>query len=101
MRFSSGLQHHAMFEKPTIDAFLIDVMVDRGVVEDHHRCQAGRGFPYDLVEELHDVGTYDRGLAGAMHQQVGAENQCTQHRALAASLNSEPFRARCPARFLI
>jgi hypothetical protein len=35
-------QHHAMLEKPAIDAFLIDVVVDRGVVEDHHRCQAGR-----------------------------------------------------------
>ncbi|MGV7244916.1 transposase, partial [Caballeronia sp. M23-90] len=27
---------------------------------------SGRAFPCDLVEELHDVGTFDRGLAGVM-----------------------------------
>ena len=71
-------QHHVMFEKPSVDGFLIDVVMDRCVVEYHHRRQAGRAFPRDLVKELHDIRTFDRGHAGVMCQQVSAEIQCAE-----------------------
>ena len=44
-----------MFEEPAVDDFLIDVVMDRRVVEDDHRRQTGRAFLRDLVEELDDI----------------------------------------------
>src|SRR5216684_4076650 len=32
-------EHHAMFDEPAVDRFLIDVVMNRGVVEHHHRHQ--------------------------------------------------------------
>ncbi|MDH6152457.1 hypothetical protein OKW46_006447 [Paraburkholderia sp. WSM4179] len=81
-----------MFEKPSVDCFLIDVVMDRGVVEHHYRRQTGRAFPRDLFKELHDIGAFDRGLAGVIRQQVGAEIQCTKDGAFAVRLREHTMR---------
>ncbi|WJF92018.1 hypothetical protein QS306_14725 [Paraburkholderia bonniea] len=39
-----------------IGCFLIDVVIDRGVVEHHYRRQTGGASQRDLLKELHDIG---------------------------------------------
>ena len=45
-------EHHAMFDEPAVDRFLIDVVMNRGVVEHHHRHQTGLSFLRDVIKEL-------------------------------------------------
>ena len=55
-----------MVEKPAVDGFLIDVVMNRGVIEHHHRHLAGRAFLRDLIKKPDDIGTLDGCLAGFM-----------------------------------
>src|SRR6202140_3786608 len=51
-------EHHAMFDEPAVDRFLIDVVMNRGVVKPHPRHQSGLSFLRDLIKELNDGRTF-------------------------------------------
>ena len=71
-------EDHAMFEEPAVDRCLIDVVMNRGVVEHHHRHQTGQSVLRDLIKEPNNSRTFDGGLAGFMLEQVRTEIKCTE-----------------------
>src|SRR5260370_17114770 len=77
-----------MLEKPPVDRFLIDVVMNRGIVEHHDRHQTGLAFLRDLIKKLDNVGAFDGCLAGFMPEQVRTEIKCTEDRASAMRLRN-------------
>ena len=71
-------EDHAMFEEPAVDRCLIDVVMNRGVVEHHHRHETGLSVLRDLIKEPNNSRTFDGGLAGFMLEQVRTEIKCTE-----------------------
>ena len=78
-----------MLDKPPIDHFLVDVVMNRGIVEHHHRHQTGRVFLRDLIKKLNDGGAFDGCLAGFMPEQVRTEIKCAGDRAFAMRLGKD------------
>jgi hypothetical protein len=64
-----------MLEKPPVDRFLIDAVMNRGIVEHYHGHQTGRAFLRDLIRKQNDSGAFDGCLARFVIEEVLHLNQ--------------------------